>query len=118
MKKLKMCILIFAFSAIMQATLFNICSLALTQDGIFLLNLNNRNVMHLDLIYTHMLTYRLSMLFAGITLLDLKSTLNDSKNFLSDWRDSDETPCQWTGISCNADDHTVSSMYVYTLYLH
>ena len=52
------------------------------------------------------------MLFAGVTLLDLKISLNDSKSFLSDWNDGDETPCQWTGISCNADDQTVSSMYV------
>ncbi|KAK1363376.1 LRR receptor-like serine/threonine-protein kinase FEI 2 [Heracleum sosnowskyi] len=70
--------LILAFSAILQATLFNICSLALSPDG--------------------------------ITLLDLRRTLNDSKSFLSDWKDSDESPCQWTGISCNADDLTVSSI--------
>uniref|UniRef100_A0A164UKL5 Protein kinase domain-containing protein n=1 Tax=Daucus carota subsp. sativus TaxID=79200 RepID=A0A164UKL5_DAUCS len=70
--------LIFAVSALLQAALFSICSLALSQDG--------------------------------VTLLDLKISLNDSKSFLSDWNDGDETPCQWTGISCNADDQTVSSI--------
>ncbi|KAL1810273.1 LRR receptor-like serine/threonine-protein kinase FEI 1 [Daucus carota subsp. sativus] len=78
MRKLDMGTLIFAVSALLQAALFSICSLALSQDG--------------------------------VTLLDLKISLNDSKSFLSDWNDGDETPCQWTGISCNADDQTVSSI--------
>ncbi|KAA3475806.1 LRR receptor-like serine/threonine-protein kinase FEI 1 [Gossypium australe] len=36
----------------------------------------------------------------GLTLLDIKSTLNDSKNFLGNWLATDESPCNWTGISC------------------
>lgn len=49
--------------------------------------------------------------FVGITLLELKTTLNDTKNFLSNWDDSDDTPCKWTGITCNPADSTVFSMY-------
>lgn len=43
----------------------------------------------------------------GITLLEFRSTLNDSKNYLSNWNDSDETPCKWTGISCHPQDQSV-----------
>lgn len=75
---MKMVILIWVFSAILEATLLSICSAALNQDG--------------------------------ITLLDLKSTLNDSKDFLSDWKDTDESPCHWTGISCYPDDQRVRSI--------
>ncbi|KAF7134641.1 hypothetical protein RHSIM_Rhsim08G0160400 [Rhododendron simsii] len=46
----------------------------------------------------------------GITLLELKKTLNDTKNFLSNWDDSDDTPCNWTGITCNPADSTVFSI--------
>lgn len=48
----------------------------------------------------------------GITLLDLKSTLNDSNNLLSNWKDTDESPCEWTGISCYPNSQTVRIMYV------
>ncbi|KAL2453548.1 Leucine-rich repeat protein kinase family protein [Abeliophyllum distichum] len=46
----------------------------------------------------------------GVALLELKSSLNDSKNFLSNWNDSDEFPCQWTGISCSPQDQRVISI--------
>ncbi|KAG5536712.1 hypothetical protein RHGRI_024217 [Rhododendron griersonianum] len=46
----------------------------------------------------------------GITLLELKTTLNDTKNFLSNWDDSDDIPCNWTGITCNPADSTVFSI--------
>ncbi|KAK9036463.1 hypothetical protein V6N11_078464 [Hibiscus sabdariffa] len=36
----------------------------------------------------------------GLTLLEIKSTLNDSGNYLGNWLAADETPCNWTGISC------------------
>ncbi|KAE8730724.1 putative peptide/nitrate transporter [Hibiscus syriacus] len=36
----------------------------------------------------------------GLTLLEIKSTLNDSGNYLGNWLPTDETPCNWTGISC------------------
>ncbi|KAJ8423170.1 hypothetical protein Cgig2_020969 [Carnegiea gigantea] len=61
-------------------TLFSICSLALTPDG--------------------------------MKLLEIKSVLNDTRNALSNWKDTDDTPCQWTGISCSAEDRSVISMYV------
>ncbi|GMH01337.1 hypothetical protein Nepgr_003176 [Nepenthes gracilis] len=46
----------------------------------------------------------------GETLLEIKSTLNDTKNFLSNWRDTDATPCKWTGVSCHPNDLRVTSI--------
>ncbi|CAA2999350.1 LRR receptor-like serine threonine- kinase FEI 2 [Olea europaea subsp. europaea] len=34
----------------------------------------------------------------GVALLELKSSLNDSKNLLSNWIYSDASPCHWTGL--------------------
>ncbi|XP_057753628.1 LRR receptor-like serine/threonine-protein kinase FEI 1 [Arachis stenosperma] len=39
----------------------------------------------------------------GLALLEMKSTLNDTKNVLSNWQEFDESPCSWTGISCYPD---------------
>ncbi|KAK2993329.1 hypothetical protein RJ640_005365 [Escallonia rubra] len=69
---------IWVFSAILEATLLSSFSIALTQDG--------------------------------IALLELKSSLNDSKNILSNWKYSDESPCKWTGISCHTQDQRVLSI--------
>ncbi|KAF7838414.1 LRR receptor-like serine/threonine-protein kinase FEI 1 [Senna tora] len=33
----------------------------------------------------------------GLTLLEIRSTLNDTRNHLSNWQESDESPCTWTG---------------------
>ncbi|KAL8217577.1 hypothetical protein R6Q57_020950 [Mikania cordata] len=44
----------------------------------------------------------------GLTLLELKQGLNDSKNALSNWVSNDETPCQWTGIACYPNDQSYS----------
>nr|AMM42837.1 LRR-RLK [Vernicia fordii] len=46
----------------------------------------------------------------GLTLLEIKSTLNDSRNVLGNWLDTDESPCKWTGISCHPNDQRVSSI--------
>ncbi|PON45528.1 Mitogen-activated protein kinase kinase kinase [Parasponia andersonii] len=46
----------------------------------------------------------------GLTLLEIKSTLNDSKNFLQNWLPTDESPCQWTGISCYSQDQRVRTI--------
>lgn len=46
----------------------------------------------------------------GLTLLEIKSTLNDTKNLLSNWVASDESHCAWTGISCHPQDQRVRSM--------
>ncbi|CAK9330145.1 unnamed protein product [Citrullus colocynthis] len=46
----------------------------------------------------------------GLTLLEIKSTLNDTKDVLSNWNPSDESPCKWTGISCHPEDSRVSSI--------
>lgn len=53
-----------------------------------------------------------SFFIAGLALLEIKSTLNDSRNILGDWQAADESPCKWTGISCHPHDQRVSSMYV------
>lgn len=61
------------------------------------------------LLLDHLMMY----LFApGLILLEMKSVLNDSRNMLSNWQDSDESPCNWTGISCHPQDQRVSAMYV------
>ncbi|CAH9092496.1 unnamed protein product [Cuscuta europaea] len=73
-----MCIWILIFSGIVRAALFFKTSLALTPDG--------------------------------VALLELKATLNDTRNALSDWRDSDSTPCTWTGISCHLNEQRVRSI--------
>ncbi|KAF3437787.1 hypothetical protein FNV43_RR20543 [Rhamnella rubrinervis] len=46
----------------------------------------------------------------GFTLLEIKSTLNDTKNLLSNWVASDESPCKWIGISCHPQDQRVRSI--------
>lgn len=40
----------------------------------------------------------------GQTLLEIKSTLNDTKNVLSNWQEFDASHCAWTGISCHPGD--------------
>ncbi|TKY55126.1 LRR receptor serine/threonine-protein kinase FEI 1 [Spatholobus suberectus] len=46
----------------------------------------------------------LALTMDGLTLLEIKSTLNDTKNVLSNWQEFDESPCAWTGISCHPGD--------------
>ncbi|KAJ4828337.1 hypothetical protein Tsubulata_040653 [Turnera subulata] len=46
----------------------------------------------------------------GLALLELKSTLNDTRNVLGNWQATDETPCKWTGIACYPQDQRVSSI--------
>ncbi|KAK9995953.1 hypothetical protein SO802_020639 [Lithocarpus litseifolius] len=75
---MEMGVLVCVYSLVYAATLLSPCSLALTQDG--------------------------------LTLLEMKSTLNDSRNLLSNWQSSDESPCQWTGITCHPQDQQVSSI--------
>ncbi|XP_012080199.1 LRR receptor-like serine/threonine-protein kinase FEI 2 [Jatropha curcas] len=75
---MKMNVFVLGFSVIYVVTLFSSCSLALTEDG--------------------------------LTLLEIKSTLNDSRNVLGNWLDTGESPCKWTGISCDPSDQRVSSI--------
>ncbi|XP_009369360.2 LRR receptor-like serine/threonine-protein kinase FEI 2 [Pyrus x bretschneideri] len=70
--------LVWVFSVISSAIFSSHCSLALSPDG--------------------------------LALLEIKSTLNDSRNVLSDWQDSDESPCKWTGITCHPQDLRVISI--------
>ncbi|CAH8392809.1 unnamed protein product [Eruca vesicaria subsp. sativa] len=46
----------------------------------------------------------------GFSLLELKRGWNDTKNSLENWRDSDESPCSWTGVSCDPQDQRVVSI--------
>ncbi|KAL4351528.1 hypothetical protein GQ457_06G037070 [Hibiscus cannabinus] len=46
----------------------------------------------------------------GLTLLEIKSTLNDRGNCLGNWLATDETPCNWTGISCFPNLQSVRSI--------
>ncbi|GAB2269929.1 hypothetical protein Dimus_004847 [Dionaea muscipula] len=69
---------VWLFTQISVATLLSTCALAVTQDG--------------------------------VTLLEIMSTLNDTRNFLSDWKDTDANPCRWTGISCHPKDQRVTSI--------
>ncbi|CAI9112314.1 OLC1v1012751C1 [Oldenlandia corymbosa var. corymbosa] len=46
----------------------------------------------------------------GVALLEFKTSVNDTKNYLSNWNASDEFPCGWTGISCHPEDQTVISI--------
>nr|XP_027124698.1 LRR receptor-like serine/threonine-protein kinase FEI 2 isoform X2 [Coffea arabica] len=54
----------------------------------------------------------------GIALLEFKTSLNDSKNYLSNWNASDASPCRWTGISCHPEDQSVISMALHQNSLH
>jgi len=48
----------------------------------------------------------------GLTLLEIKSALKDTTNALSNWQESDETHCNWTGIYCHpGDEQRVRIMY-------
>ncbi|KAK6123330.1 hypothetical protein DH2020_042925 [Rehmannia glutinosa] len=54
----------------------------------------------------------------GVTLLEVKTSLNDTRNYLSNWKDTDESPCKWTGISCSPQDQRVISMALHQNRLH
>ncbi|GMH16836.1 hypothetical protein Nepgr_018677 [Nepenthes gracilis] len=54
----------------------------------------------------------------GTTLLEMKSAFNDTKNFLSNWRETDDTPCKWIGISCHPNDQRVTSIALHENSLH
>ncbi|XP_073286138.1 LRR receptor-like serine/threonine-protein kinase FEI 1 isoform X2 [Primulina huaijiensis] len=75
---MKVCSFVSLFSAALATTLLSECSLALSPDG--------------------------------IALLEVKNSLNDSKNFLRNWNDSDDSPCKWIGISCGTQDSRVISI--------
>lgn len=98
------------FSAILGVTLLGPCCLALSEDGEAPFRFSTL------LVFVEMwclaLDIFLGTFVSGVTLLEVKSSLNDSGNFLSNWRDTDEFPCKWIGVSCYHHDHRVRSMYV------
>ncbi|KAK7292247.1 hypothetical protein RIF29_08024 [Crotalaria pallida] len=49
----------------------------------------------------------LALTLDGMTLLEIKSTLNDTKNVLSNWQALAESPCAWTGITCHPGEQRV-----------
>ncbi|KAL1543581.1 LRR receptor-like serine/threonine-protein kinase FEI 1 [Salvia divinorum] len=61
--------------------------------------------MKVNLVFFNVLSFSL-----GLTLLEVKASLNDSKNFLSNWKDIDESPCNWTGIACSPQHQRVISI--------
>ncbi|KAB1217416.1 LRR receptor-like serine/threonine-protein kinase FEI 1 [Morella rubra] len=75
---MEMRMLVRVLPIIFAAAVLSPCSLALTQDG--------------------------------LTLLEIRSTLNDTKNLLSNWQASDESPCQWTGVTCHPHELRVQSI--------
>ncbi|KAF6159926.1 hypothetical protein GIB67_033010 [Kingdonia uniflora] len=48
--------------------------------------------------------------FVGQTLLEIKGSFNDTRGSLSNWSETDDFPCSWTGISCDPHDHQVISI--------
>ncbi|KAF7806162.1 LRR receptor-like serine/threonine-protein kinase FEI 1 [Senna tora] len=52
----------------------------------------------------------LALSLDGLALLEIKSVLNDTRNVLSNWQESDASPCTWTGITCHAGEQRVSSI--------
>ncbi|KAK9116889.1 hypothetical protein Sjap_015836 [Stephania japonica] len=46
----------------------------------------------------------------GKTLLEIKGQFNDSRNTLWNWRATDASPCNWTGISCYPNEDLVRSI--------
>ncbi|KAI3744908.1 hypothetical protein L1987_58006 [Smallanthus sonchifolius] len=53
----------------------------------------------------------LSLNQEGLILLQAKSTLTHPTGILSDWNPADDTPCNWTGITC-AHSNTVTSIHL------
>ncbi|KAJ9709799.1 hypothetical protein PVL29_001317 [Vitis rotundifolia] len=45
-------------------------------------------------------TPSLSLSSDGLSLLSLKSAIDDGASVFSDWNEDDPNPCRWTGISC------------------
>lgn len=119
---MKMGVFILLFLAALAKTLLLDSSLALTPDGmLFVLLLSKiyrKNVIFMPNLFSKTCNLVLSVmnlslsLELGLALLEVKSSLNDSKNFLSNWKDVDESPCHWTGILCSPQDQRVVSMYV------
>nr|XP_043609645.1 receptor-like protein kinase HSL1 [Erigeron canadensis] len=46
----------------------------------------------------------------GLDLLQVKSTWTDPTGILSSWNNNDQTPCNWTGITCHQTILTVISI--------
>ncbi|PSS16438.1 Receptor-like protein kinase [Actinidia chinensis var. chinensis] len=46
----------------------------------------------------------------GLYLQRVKLGLSDPSGYLSDWNDRDDTPCGWTGITCDSLSRSVNSI--------
>ncbi|KAJ1438972.1 Protein kinase domain [Sesbania bispinosa] len=58
----------------------------------------------LVILTTFLCPFSLALSQDGLTLLEIKSALNDTKNVLSNWQEFDESPCAWTGITCHPEE--------------
>ncbi|KAL4597008.1 hypothetical protein ACB092_12G204800 [Castanea dentata] len=56
----------------------------------------------------HYFTHSLNQ--EGLFLERVKQSLSDPRQSLSSWNDRDDTPCNWTGISCNNSTRRVDSV--------
>ncbi|KAJ7551107.1 hypothetical protein O6H91_07G134300 [Diphasiastrum complanatum] len=43
-------------------------------------------------------------------LIEVKKSLQDPNGFLSNWRETDNTPCGWSGVTCNPSTQLVDSV--------
>ncbi|KAI3974142.1 hypothetical protein MKX01_033393, partial [Papaver californicum] len=53
----------------------------------------------------------------GKALLEIRGCLNDSRSLLNNWIYTDESPCNWTGITCHKNDKLVSCINLLNMQL-
>uniref|UniRef100_A0A7N0VKZ8 Protein kinase domain-containing protein n=1 Tax=Kalanchoe fedtschenkoi TaxID=63787 RepID=A0A7N0VKZ8_KALFE len=58
-----------------------------------------RRLLLLFLLLFNLQTLAVSLSSDGLSLLSLKSAVDNTSAF-SDWNEDDDTPCNWTGVSC------------------
>lgn len=62
-------------------------------------------------LFTFCISFSSSLNSDGVSLLALKAAITeDPKQALSNWVDSESTPCKWAGITCDDIHHKVSSI--------
>ncbi|KAJ0763376.1 putative protein kinase RLK-Pelle-LRR-III family [Helianthus annuus] len=57
---------------------------------------------HINTLFTltFLLNYASALTSDGLSLLSIKSAVDGGDTVFSDWNDNDDTPCNWTGVSC------------------
>lgn len=109
---------------VISTTFFCPSSLALTQDG-NIWKLPPFGFIGLWFGGSFLLFFKFQVLnfdwifhLVGLALLEIKSAFNDTRNVLSNWQESDESHCTWTGITCHDGEQRVRSMYVSSKHIH